>query len=96
MQTCSEVVAVEIFNHVGREAAIAQYNLICEIAQRRYEDSLAKYGSVPAGFTALNFLHPAELQERYILGLGIQLCIDEQHEARERVLARCLARKRAA
>lgn len=60
--------AVEIFNQVGREAAIAQYNLICEIAQRRYEDSLAKYGSVPAGFTALNFLHPAELQERYIWG----------------------------
>ena len=41
MQTCSEVLAVEIFNQVGREAAIAQYNLICEIAQRRYEDSLA-------------------------------------------------------
>lgn len=26
MQTCSEVLAVEIFNQVGREAAIAQYN----------------------------------------------------------------------
>ncbi len=42
MQTCSEVLAVEIFNQVGREAAIAQYNLICEIAQRRYEDSLGQ------------------------------------------------------
>lgn len=95
MQTCSEVPAVEIFNQVGREAAIAQYNLICEIAQRRYEDSppnmvpcqLVSPRSIsPSGRTS-GALHP---------GLGIQLCIDEQHEAVERVLARCPARKRAA
>lgn len=93
MQTRSEAQAIELFNQLGREAAVARYKFICKLAQERYEDSLVKYGSMPAGFTALNYLNSAELQERYILGLGIQLCIDEQQEARERVLARCLARK---
>lgn len=96
MQTYSESLGVELFNRLGRVAATERYMLLCDIARSRYETHLLEYGSIPNGFTAIDYLNPEELQERYILGLGIQLCVNEKQEATERVLARCLARKRTA
>lgn len=90
----SEIEAIALFNQLGREVVEARFNELSATAQERLDESYRRYGTLPVGFTALNFMTDDERAERHQLLLAMQLCIDIQAEARARILARRAKMKR--
>lgn len=90
----SEIQAIALFNQLGRKAVEARFDELSRIAQARQDESYRIHGTMPVGFTALNFMSADERKQRHLLLLAIQLCTEPQAEAHARIKARRAALKR--
>ncbi|EPL8095810.1 TPA: hypothetical protein SMO99_002943 [Proteus mirabilis] len=90
----SEIQAISLFKQLGRKAVEARFNELSRLAQARLDESYRIHGTIPVGFTALNFMTNDERTERHQLLLAIQLCTDPQAEAHARIMDRRAAMKR--
>ncbi|WP_144139378.1 hypothetical protein [Providencia rettgeri] len=89
-----ELSAIVLFNDIGRDEVTARFDALSATAQARFDESYRIHGTMPVGFTALNFMTADERKQRHQLLLAIQLCTDPQAEAHARIKARRAALKR--
>ncbi|BBV14495.1 MULTISPECIES: hypothetical protein [Morganellaceae] len=89
-----ELSAIALFNDIGRNEVTARFDMLSATAQVRFDESYRIHGTMPVGFTALNFMTADEQKQRHQLLLAIQLCTDPQAEAHDRIKARRAEMKR--
>lgn len=89
----SEIQAIALFNQLGRKAVEARFDELSHSAQVRLDESYCIHGTIPVGFTALNFMTNDERTERHQLLLVIQLCTDSKAEVYALIMARRTAMK---
>ncbi len=87
-----ELRAIASFEAIGIFETLNRLNQLGNTAQRRWAECFHKNGSVPYGYTAIDFLSPGEREEHHLLRLSLTLCVDERSEAQERIKARLIAR----
>lgn len=85
--------AVALFERIGRACVVARHADICAEADRRFAESYRQHGTMPAGFTAINFLLPEERAERHLLEQALTLCVDDRAEASARLAKRIAGRR---